>query len=62
MKPSLSLAWLATLAVLLFPQVASAQHAEYDELVATHADVTVIRHIGSTIPSWANAVDHAIVW
>jgi soluble lytic murein transglycosylase-like protein len=37
MKPSLSLAWLATLAALLFPQVASAQHAEYDELVATHA-------------------------
>jgi soluble lytic murein transglycosylase-like protein len=37
MKLSLSLAWLATLAALLFPQVASAQHAEYDELVATHA-------------------------
>jgi soluble lytic murein transglycosylase-like protein len=37
MKPSLSLAWLATMAVLLFPQVAAAQHAEYDELVATHA-------------------------
>ena len=37
MKFSLSLVWLATLAALLFPQVASAQHAEYDELVATHA-------------------------
>ena len=37
MKRSLSLVWLATLAALLFPQVASAQHAEYDELVATHA-------------------------
>jgi soluble lytic murein transglycosylase-like protein len=37
MKRSLSLAWLATLAALLFPQAASAQHAEYDELVATHA-------------------------
>jgi soluble lytic murein transglycosylase-like protein len=37
MKRSLSLAWLVTLAALLFPQAASAQHAEYDELVATHA-------------------------
>jgi len=37
MKPSLSLAWLVTIAALLFPQLALAQHAEYDELVATHA-------------------------
>jgi soluble lytic murein transglycosylase-like protein len=37
MKPSLSLAWLVILAALLLPQAASAQHAEYDELVATHA-------------------------
>ena len=37
MKPLLSLAWLATMAALLFPQAALAQHPQYDELVATHA-------------------------
>jgi soluble lytic murein transglycosylase-like protein len=37
MRPLPSLAWLATMVVLLFPQLALAQHAEYDELVATHA-------------------------
>jgi soluble lytic murein transglycosylase-like protein len=37
MKPLLSLAWLVTMTALLFPQIASAQHAEYDELVTTHA-------------------------
>jgi soluble lytic murein transglycosylase-like protein len=37
MKRLLSLAWLATMAALPFPQLAQAQHAEYDALVATHA-------------------------
>ncbi len=37
MKSLLSLAWLVTMAALLFPQIASAQHADYDELVTTHA-------------------------
>jgi soluble lytic murein transglycosylase-like protein len=37
MKRSLSLAWFATLAALAVPEIAQAQHAEYDALVATHA-------------------------
>jgi soluble lytic murein transglycosylase-like protein len=37
MKRLLSLAWLVTMAALHFPQVAQAQRAEYDALVATHA-------------------------
>ena len=37
MKRLISLAWLATMAALLLPQGALAQHAEYDALVATHA-------------------------
>jgi soluble lytic murein transglycosylase-like protein len=37
MKRLLSLAWLAAIAALCFPQAASAQRAEYDALVATHA-------------------------
>jgi len=37
MRRPLSLGWLAALAVLLFPQIAPAQHAQYDALVATHA-------------------------
>jgi soluble lytic murein transglycosylase-like protein len=37
MKSLLPLAWLVTMAALLFPQIASAQHADYDELVTTHA-------------------------
>jgi soluble lytic murein transglycosylase-like protein len=37
MKRRLSLGWLAVMAALPFPQVAWAQHAEYDALVATHA-------------------------
>jgi soluble lytic murein transglycosylase-like protein len=37
MKRPLSLGWLAALAVLLFPEIALAQHAQYDALVATHA-------------------------
>jgi soluble lytic murein transglycosylase-like protein len=37
MKRPLSLGWLAALAVLLFPEIAFAQRAQYDALVATHA-------------------------
>jgi soluble lytic murein transglycosylase-like protein len=37
MKRLLSLAWLAAMAVLPFSQTAHAQRAEYDALVATHA-------------------------
>jgi soluble lytic murein transglycosylase-like protein len=37
MKRLLSLAWLGVIAVLAFPNLARAQHAEYDALVATHA-------------------------
>jgi len=42
MKQALSLASLATLAALSFPQIASAQHAEYDALVATHAQANAV--------------------
>jgi len=37
MKFPLSLAWLTAMAALLFPQTSHAQRAEYDALVATHA-------------------------
>jgi soluble lytic murein transglycosylase-like protein len=37
MKRLLSLAWLAAIAALPFPQTAQAQRAQYDALVATHA-------------------------
>jgi soluble lytic murein transglycosylase-like protein len=37
MKRLLSLAWLAAIAALPFPQAAFAQRADYDALVATHA-------------------------
>jgi soluble lytic murein transglycosylase-like protein len=37
MKRLLSLGWLAAMATLPFPEIARAQHAEYDALVATHA-------------------------
>src|ERR1700733_13293196 len=37
MKRLLSLGWLAAMAALPFPETAQAQHAGYDELVATHA-------------------------
>jgi soluble lytic murein transglycosylase-like protein len=37
MKRLLSLAALAAIAALVFPQIASAQRAEYDAMVATHA-------------------------
>jgi soluble lytic murein transglycosylase-like protein len=37
MQRLLSLAWLAAMAALAFPQSAHAQRAQYDALVATHA-------------------------
>ena len=37
MKRLLSLGWLAVMAALPFPEIAQAQHAEYDALVSTHA-------------------------
>jgi soluble lytic murein transglycosylase-like protein len=37
MRRLLSLGWLAAVAAVLFPAFAQAQHAGYDELVATHA-------------------------
>ncbi len=37
MKYLLSLAWLAAMTALLLPQTARAQRAEYDAMVATHA-------------------------
>src|SRR5664279_2223891 len=37
MKRLLSLGWLAAMSALPFPEIARAQHAEYDGLVATHA-------------------------
>jgi soluble lytic murein transglycosylase-like protein len=37
MKRYLLLAWLAAMAALTFPQTVSAQRAEYDALVASHA-------------------------
>ena len=42
MKRLLSLAWLAAVAALYFPQAAQAQHAEYDALVATHASTNAV--------------------
>jgi len=37
MKRFLTLPWLGVVAALAFPDLARAQHAEYDALVATHA-------------------------
>jgi soluble lytic murein transglycosylase-like protein len=37
MKRLFPLAWLAVIAMLPFSQIARAQHADYDALVATHA-------------------------
>lgn len=37
MKRFLTLAWLGVIAALAFPDLARAQHAEYDALVAAHA-------------------------
>jgi soluble lytic murein transglycosylase-like protein len=41
-KRLLSLAWLAAIAALPFPQTAQAQHAQYDALVATHARANAV--------------------
>jgi soluble lytic murein transglycosylase-like protein len=45
MKRLLSLAWLATVAALPLPQLAQAQHAEYDALVATHAQANGVPEV-----------------
>jgi soluble lytic murein transglycosylase-like protein len=45
MKRLLSLAWLAAVAVLPFPETARAQHAEYDALVATHAQANGVPEV-----------------
>ena len=45
MKRLLSLAWLATVAALPFSQAAHAQHAEYNVLVATHAQANGVPEI-----------------
>jgi soluble lytic murein transglycosylase-like protein len=42
MKRLLSLASLAAIAALSFPQIARAQHAQYDALVATHARANAV--------------------
>jgi soluble lytic murein transglycosylase-like protein len=42
MKRLLSLAWLAAMAMLPFSQIAQAQRAEYDALVATHAKANAV--------------------
>jgi soluble lytic murein transglycosylase-like protein len=42
MKRLLSLAWLAAMAALPFPEIALAQHAQYDALVATHAQANAV--------------------
>jgi soluble lytic murein transglycosylase-like protein len=42
MKRSLSLAWLATLAMLPLPQTARAGQADYNELVAKHAKANLV--------------------
>jgi soluble lytic murein transglycosylase-like protein len=45
MKRLPSLALIAALAALCFPQAALAQHAEYDALVATHARANAVPEI-----------------
>jgi soluble lytic murein transglycosylase-like protein len=45
MKRLLSLAWLATVAALPFSQTAHAQHAEYNALVATHAQANGVPEV-----------------
>jgi soluble lytic murein transglycosylase-like protein len=42
MKRLLSLAWLAAIAALPFPEIALAGHAEYDALVARHAAANAV--------------------
>jgi soluble lytic murein transglycosylase-like protein len=45
MKRLLSLAWLAAVAALPFPETAQAQRAEYDALVATHAQANGVPEV-----------------
>jgi soluble lytic murein transglycosylase-like protein len=45
MKRLLSLAWLAATAALPFPEIAQAQHAEYDALVAAHAQANGVPEV-----------------
>src|ERR1700719_2842126 len=45
MKRLLSLGWLAAMAALPFSQAAHAQHAEYDALVATHAQANGVPEV-----------------
>jgi soluble lytic murein transglycosylase-like protein len=42
MKRLITLAWVAAMATLPFSQIASAQHAEIDALVATHARANAV--------------------
>jgi soluble lytic murein transglycosylase-like protein len=42
MKRLLSLAWLAAMAMLPFSQIACAEHAEIDAMVATHASANAV--------------------
>src|ERR1700727_1808243 len=42
MKRLLLAGWRAAMATLPFPQIARAQHAQYDELVATHARANAV--------------------
>jgi soluble lytic murein transglycosylase-like protein len=42
MKRLISLAWFAAMAMLPFPQIALAQHAEIDALVASHAKANAV--------------------
>jgi soluble lytic murein transglycosylase-like protein len=45
MRRLLSFAWLAAIAALPFPEIARAQHAEYDALVATHAQANGVPEV-----------------
>ena len=45
MKRLISLAWLATVPTLAFSQTAHAQHAEYDALVAGHAQANGVPEV-----------------
>jgi soluble lytic murein transglycosylase-like protein len=42
MKHLLSLLWFTAIATLPLPQAAQAQHAEYDALIATHAQANAV--------------------
>jgi soluble lytic murein transglycosylase-like protein len=45
MKRLISLAWFAAMALLPFSQIARAQHAEIDALVATHAKANAVPEV-----------------